>query len=115
MSKAYNSVHIPLLKKALVRIKIPDTIINLIENILITRQNTVITTFRNTEAYKVQDGIDQGETITPLLWRIYYDPLLTRINETYTAYTMSAPESTNTTDACITQNYNILAYMDDTL
>src|SRR5213075_2158847 len=98
MSKAYDTVHIPLLKLALQRIKIPSKIINLIVNIFTDRTNKVILNSSYTESYSVQDGIDQGETIAPLLWRIYYDPLLTRINKTYTAYTMSVPEHTNMTN-----------------
>ena len=81
MSKAYDSVHLPLLAKALQRIKVPNTIINLLNNILTQKQNNVITNHGNTNYYHVQDGIDQGETITPLLWRIYYDPLITKINK----------------------------------
>ena len=68
MSKAYDSVHIPLLKKALTRLKIPPPICNLITNIFSSRQNQIITNYRKTSSYTVHDGIDQGETITPLLW-----------------------------------------------
>ena len=67
MSKAYDSVHLPLLAKALQRIKVPNTIINLLNNILTQRQNNIITNHDNTNYYHVQDGIDQSETITLLL------------------------------------------------
>ena len=81
ISKAYDSVHIPLLKRALLRIKVPLSLVNLITNIFTHRSNSVITNFGNTKLYQVHDGIDQGETITPLLWRIYYDPLLSKITQ----------------------------------
>ena len=68
MSKAYDTVHIPLLTKALKRIQIPQTTINLLEAIFTQRQNKVITDHRLIATYNVQDGIDQGETISPILW-----------------------------------------------
>ena len=58
MSKAYNSVYIPLVKKALEYINIPKTISNLITNIFLTCQNKIIITFDNTNLYNIQDGID---------------------------------------------------------
>ncbi|EXX68594.1 hypothetical protein RirG_103760 [Rhizophagus irregularis DAOM 197198w] len=33
------------------------------------------------EEYYVQDGIDQGEVWSPILWRIFYDALLIRLEE----------------------------------
>ena len=67
MSKAYDTVHIPLLKLALQQIKIPSKIINLIINIFTDRTNKVILNSSYTESYSVQNGIDQDETIAPLL------------------------------------------------
>jgi hypothetical protein len=67
MSKAYDSVHIPLLELAMNRIKIPSQVTQLITNIFENRTNTVITPFGPTSPYQVHDGIDQGDTISPLL------------------------------------------------
>src|SRR6185295_13531147 len=86
MSKAYDTVHILLLIKTLQRIHIPTSIINLLNYLLNNRQNSVITSIGLTQPYTVQDGIDQGETFSPLLWRIYYDPLIHRIDKTYQGY-----------------------------
>ncbi|GBB96009.1 hypothetical protein RclHR1_02660030 [Rhizophagus clarus] len=41
------------------------------------RSNRVFTAHGDTSAYQVCIGIDQGEVISPLLWVIYIDPLLT--------------------------------------
>ena len=68
ISKAYDSVNLNLLKKALYRLNMPSQLINIIINLLTDRSNRVITNFGLTKSYEVQDGIDQGETITPLLW-----------------------------------------------
>src|SRR5205085_9043618 len=86
MSKAYDSVHLPLLCLALLRIHIPEQITNLIINLFTDRTNKIITNLGPTDLYTVYDGIDQGETITPLLWRIYYDALLCRITKSYKGY-----------------------------
>ena len=86
MSKAYDLVHIPLLKIALQRLKMPTGIAKLITKIFTNKTNYIITNIGNTNNYTVHDGIDQGETITPLLWRIYYDPLITKIAERHTGY-----------------------------
>ena len=95
MSKAYDSIHIPLLMKAMQRIKIPEPIINLLSNIFAGRTNQVITNFGNTQSYQVHDGVDQGETIAPILWRIYYDPLLTEIVQKVKGYSINATIPSN--------------------
>ena len=51
MSKAYDSVHIPLLKSALHRIKVSLPLVSLIANIFTNRTNSVITNLGNTEIY----------------------------------------------------------------
>ena len=67
ISKAYDSISIDLLKKALERIKIPNGIVNIIVNTLTGRENAVITNLGKTKRYRVEDGIDQGEPMAPLL------------------------------------------------
>ena len=43
-----------------------------------------------TEEYHMNNGIDQGEIISPLLWIIYYNPLFCKIeNQAGLGYTMS--------------------------
>jgi hypothetical protein len=58
----------------------------------------------------VGDGIDQGETFSPLLWKIYYDPLITVIHNQYKGYTATIP--TNPPRLIHT---SVMAYMDDSL
>ena len=41
--------------------------------------NQIFTPFGLTDKYDVLVGIDQREVICPLLWYIYYDPLLSYI------------------------------------
>ena len=66
MSKAYDSVQFDLFTKSLSRICMPSTLINILSNLLFNRYNRVITNLGLTNFYSVKNGIDQGETITPL-------------------------------------------------
>jgi hypothetical protein len=95
MSKAYDSVNFDLFHKSLHRIQMPKTLINILSNLLSDRTNRVITNLGLTNSYSVKNGIDQGETITPLFWRIYYDPLITHISTHFSGYTMSTSWYTN--------------------
>ena len=88
MSKAFDRVNIYMLQKAMARLKIPPSAIALISGLFLNWKNTVFTTFGNTDLYDVLVGIDQGEVISPLLWVIYYDPLLARIQQTDLGYKM---------------------------
>ncbi|GET52393.1 RNA-directed DNA polymerase from mobile element jockey-like [Rhizophagus irregularis DAOM 181602=DAOM 197198] len=59
---------------------IPPLLIKFIINLFTRRNNKIITHYGNTSGYRVKIGIDQGEIISPLLWVIYLDPLLTTLN-----------------------------------
>ena len=79
MAKAFDSVGLTPLRFALERLKLPLNIVSFIINIFKERHIQIITYFGLTNGFVAQDGIDQGEIISPLLWRIFYDPLLCRI------------------------------------
>ncbi len=81
MAKAFDSVGLIPLAKTLERIKIPNNIISFIIDNFKNRKISVITAYGISEPFVGEDGIDQGETISPLLWRIFYDPLLCRIQD----------------------------------
>src|SRR5205085_12080318 len=118
MSKAYDSVNFDLFKLALQRIQFPEPLINILSNLLLDRTNKVITNFGLTKSYQVQNGIDQGETITPLFWRIYYDPLISKISREVEGYQISTTWSENIRQTKLNKiqtNTSVLAYMDDTL
>jgi len=118
MSKAYDSVNFDLFKLALQRIQFPEPLINILSNLLLDRTNKVITNFGLTNSYQVQNGIDQGETITPLFWHIYYDPLISKISREVEGYQISTTWSDNIRQTKLNKiqtNTSVLAYMDDTL
>jgi hypothetical protein len=70
-----------MLERALNRIKIPKKAIKLIIHLFKEREIKIITESGLTDPIKTGDGINQGETISPLLWRIFYDPLLCKIQD----------------------------------
>lgn len=62
-------------------------------------------------------GIDQGEIMSPLLWIIYYDPLLARIRNTSLGFRVEAKEYLNIYEDVYRFRSVIFpgcAYMDDT-
>ncbi|CAB4420682.1 unnamed protein product [Rhizophagus irregularis] len=116
MGKAYDRVNIFQLKKAMDRIKIPNDFSSLILELFKDRKNQVITAYGKTAPYDVLTGIDQGEVISPLLWCIYYDPLLAEIDKQQLGYNVSCiSKSVVQEEGVLNQkNVSIMAYMDDT-
>ena len=67
ISKAFDSVSLPMLNLAMARLKIPSLCRQLIINLFTNRTNSVLTAYDLSSPYRVKIGIDQGETISPLL------------------------------------------------
>ena len=67
------------------------------------------------DGFTAADGIDQGEIISPLLWRIFYDPLLYRLQFAtslgYRIQHVSLPKSDHRRDLRVP----CLAFTDDTV
>ncbi|GBC10597.1 hypothetical protein RclHR1_09760007 [Rhizophagus clarus] len=89
MGKAYDRVNTFQLQKAIDRIKLPQQFTHLILDLFKDRTNQVITAYSKMSAYNVITGIDQGEVILPILWYIYYNSLLAKINKQNLGYTIS--------------------------
>ncbi|KAG9290584.1 hypothetical protein G9A89_020954 [Geosiphon pyriformis] len=79
MQKAYDLVGWIHLKNSLIRIKIYSKFIHFFGNIYNDHTNWIITDFGLTDGYYVHNGLDQGEVFSPLLWQIFYDPLLCEV------------------------------------
>ena len=67
-AKAFDTVNLEMLEKAMQHIKVPPKAISLISNLFKDRELKVITKLGLTDSIQAGDGIDQGETISPLLW-----------------------------------------------
>ncbi|GBB93797.1 hypothetical protein RclHR1_22300004 [Rhizophagus clarus] len=79
----------------------------------------IATAFGLSPSFQAEDGIDQGDSLSPLLWRIYYDPLLTAITALPNkGYNMECvwPHNPRDPDTWKNFSHNIAAsaYMDDT-
>src|SRR3954467_1799154 len=95
ISKAFDSVNLTSLRASLDRIKVPHSITNLILNLLHERELKIITYYNLTSPLKISNGLDQEETLAPLLWTIFYDPMVHSIVKSSSSKTQ------------------ILAFMDD--
>jgi len=99
------------------RLKIPSLCQQFVIGLFTNRYNRVITPFGLTESYHIKIGIDQGETISPLLWVIYYDPLLTMLkNRAIDPYTLEHSKITSIDPYIVERSsYDIssLVFMDD--
>src|SRR5437868_15305182 len=81
MKKAFDSVSLKMLEKALERIKISECTKKFLLNLFNSRRIKVIMSFSLTQEFIAEDGLDQGEVVSPLLWHIFYDPLLCEIQK----------------------------------
>jgi hypothetical protein len=68
MKKAFDSVSLISLEMALQRIKLPENNIKLVIELFYNRKSKVITDVGTTDLFTIDDGIDQGEVISPLVW-----------------------------------------------
>ena len=78
-----------------------------------------MTEYGPTNNYSVKDGLDQGETYFPILWRIFYDPLLCEIKnkhqkDGYIMHKKWLNNITDNTNSIFTYTTNYLAFIDDT-
>jgi hypothetical protein len=88
MNKAFDSVSMYALESAMRRIRLPSNVISFIKQLYKDKEIRIITEEGPTEFFVAKDRIDQSEVISPLIWRIFYDPLLSRIQQTNFAETL---------------------------
>ena len=79
--KSFDSVSLESLKLVLQRIKILVLGQSFIIDLFNKRQTRIITILGLTEMITIDNRIEQGEMISPLIWRIFYDPLLTKVKK----------------------------------
>ena len=117
-AKAFDTVNLEMLQKAMERIKIPKKAIEFIIGLFKNRKLKAITSYGLTDKTIAEDGLDQGETISPLLWRIFYDPLLSKIQNNkelgYIMETKWQPNLNRPDEESIRLRTAATAFMDDT-
>ncbi|GBC33470.1 reverse transcriptase family protein [Rhizophagus irregularis DAOM 181602=DAOM 197198] len=80
ISKAFDSIDLHMLWLYFDHLKFSFNLSDFIVSLFTFRKNRILTPFGKTESYDLLIGIDQGEVISPLLWTIYFDPLLTKLS-----------------------------------
>src|SRR5947199_186947 len=120
ISKAFDSISIYGLIKALDRLSIPHNIVKFISSLFTNRNMNILTAYGTTNIITAGDGIDQGDSISPLLWRIFYDPLLSAVTRYGSrGYKMEVTWPHDPTDKTTwtydSTNISTSAYMDDTV
>ncbi|EXX73045.1 hypothetical protein RirG_063730 [Rhizophagus irregularis DAOM 197198w] len=118
ISKAFDSVDLSMLRFALQRLRLPENTIQFLFSLFMSHFNRVITAHGPTLPYRVRIGINQGEVISPLLWVIYLDPLLTALkNEKKDPYCLVSPMASDivSSNSCSLDvlEINNLVFMDD--
>ena len=119
IQKAYNLVGWTSIKMALQRIKINEKFIQLLSRIHNERYNNIMTEFGPSPIYKVEDGLDQGETYSSILWHIFYNSLLCEIQELHQQeeYTISHMQKNNINNKykqSLKYTINHLVFIDNT-
>jgi hypothetical protein len=94
------------------------SLISFVINLFANRKLQIITTYGLSKCFQAGDGIDQRETISPLIWHIFYDPLLAQIqsNETL-GYTLDVDWPVDNNNNSITEDsirVACTAFADDT-
>lgn len=92
---AFNSVSPQLMKNDLCKLKRPEILIDIILNLVGNRTTTVQTFYGPTHKIKLQRSIDQGDCISPLLWILFYKPLLERIKKEIKGYLIEVKVTSN--------------------
>ena len=80
IQKAYDSVPMIALKICLQRIGASERLINIISMLMNNRELRISTDAGLSQGFIPENGLPQGDKISPILWNIFYDPLLTMIN-----------------------------------
>ncbi|CAB4424719.1 unnamed protein product [Rhizophagus irregularis] len=119
ISKAYDSVNIQMLELSMKRIGLPEKFINLVLDISLNRYNRILVNNEMTDEYYVEDGLDQGEVWSPILWRIFYDALLARLDKIRKSdgYNINEDKIINLRNGEVDNlniSINVTAFMDDT-
>ena len=90
-TKAFDTVLHHILRLALKRLRIPDAFIDLYcDSMLTGRTARIKTEYGLTDPIQMHRGIPQGAVESPLMWAIFYDVLLSRVNRECPGVTLCA-------------------------
>ena len=100
VKKAYDSVHPNSIKCCLKKLKFDENYWHIMKNIFENRSMRVLTQAGVTNFFHPNTGLEQGDRSSPILWNIFYEPLLNEL------------QNMNGYQIC-GENISYLAYADD--
>lgn len=100
----FDSVSPQFLIKVLLKPKIPSLFVNIIDNLVQNWTTWIDTYYRSIKEIDLERGLDQDDSILPLLRILFYELLLQKINQKTVSYLMSA--SVNSDLRYIFENWN---------
>lgn len=84
-----------------------------------TRQTNAITEYGLAESSYLQRGVDQGDSISLILWYIYYNVILSKVSKDLNRYAMKQSYLHDLTKPTEVLSLNVqvpaMTYMDDTI
>ena len=89
IQKAYDSVPLIAIELSLRRLAIPEQFINIIKCLHNNRTLQISTPYGLGPEFTPSVGLPQGDKISCILWNIFYDPLLTKLQELNLGYTLT--------------------------
>lgn len=114
--RAYDTVSWPSLQIALQRIGMDPNFTKLMGNMWTNRSAQVITDRGLTKPFPVNNGLAQGGVLSPVLWTIFYDPLLTAVRSLTNGYQFTPLPQTLTSTHLnpLPPQVDSVAFADDT-
>jgi hypothetical protein len=92
-AKAYDSVEHDMLRRTLMYYKIPEEIIERIMELYKDNKANIFTPHGITEnTINIDNGVKQGDTLSPLLFILFINPLLTKLRESKLGYKFGREE-----------------------
>lgn len=113
IKKAFDSVPSVAIIASLARVGVPDPIIKLLSDVYSKRQASVATAFGLTESFPIRRGIEQGGTESPLLWILFMDALLRKLESCGPFFSLN-PHSQYLLESVFTpRKLNNITFVDD--
>ena len=109
VEKAFDSVPLEAIRASLIRINIPTNVCITIISILTERRLNIQTPYGPAEAFNPKNGVPQGDTISPILFRIFYDPLLTKLKDLYIGYPIEKSPTVNISNIAFADDLTLIA------
>ena len=92
-AKAYDSVEHEMLERTLMYYKVPKTMIDMIMNLYKDNKANIYTPHGITEnSIRIENGVKQGDTLSPLLFILFINPLLTKLRKSKLGYKFGEKE-----------------------